>query len=540
MDAPPSGVASILTGDPDSARINPHRICIAILALGGQGGGVLTQWIASLGDRGGYRTQTTSVPGVAQRTGATIYYVEMIPWASGDAEPVLSLVPVPDDVDIVLASELMEAGRAILRGFVSRDRTILIASTHRVYAISEKMARGDGIARSETVLAAAAQRARRFVAFDMEAAARQTASAISAVMFGALAGAAALPFPPQAFAEVIQASGKATATNLAGFEAGLARSRETPAISQPAEPVPAGDSLASRSVVGPMGQPVPAGDSLASRSVVGPMGQPTPPHPTTQAGRALRDRILAELPPASHRLAIEGVRRLLDYQDADYAHLYLDRLRSLQPVDDDREDWRLTSESARYLALWMAYEDTIRVADLKVRKTRFERIRKDVSVTPGQILSVTEFMHPRLNEVADTLPPALGQWMLRSPMARRVLGGIFSRGRFLETTSFTGFLLLTVLASLRRWRRSTLRYMNEQVRIVAWLDLVQSAAASDREAAIEIIRCQRLIKGYGETLERGFARFEQLLATYRQIAGSADAARVLRELREKALASTEY
>ena len=49
-------------------------------------------------------------------------------------------MPLPGDVDIVLASELMEAGRAVQRGLVTPDRTTLIASTHRVYSIAEKTA----------------------------------------------------------------------------------------------------------------------------------------------------------------------------------------------------------------------------------------------------------------------------------------------------------------------------------------------------------------------------------------------------------------
>ena len=47
--------------------------------MGGQGGGVLTDWIVELAERHGWLAQSTSVPGVAQRTGATIYYVEMLP-----------------------------------------------------------------------------------------------------------------------------------------------------------------------------------------------------------------------------------------------------------------------------------------------------------------------------------------------------------------------------------------------------------------------------------------------------------------------------
>ena len=122
-------------------------IKIAILAMGGEGGGVLADWIVDMGEVNGYIAQTTSVPGVAQRTGATIYYVELYPDAQAHADggqPVLALMPLPGDVDVVLASELMEAGRAVQRGLVTRDRTTLIASTHRAFSIAEKSAMGDG------------------------------------------------------------------------------------------------------------------------------------------------------------------------------------------------------------------------------------------------------------------------------------------------------------------------------------------------------------------------------------------------------------
>ena len=91
--------------------------------------------------------QSTSIPGVAQRTGATTYYIEImpVPWHELAAKrPVLALAPGVGDVDIVLASELMEAGRTIAAGFVTPDRTLMLASTARSYLVVEKMAMADG------------------------------------------------------------------------------------------------------------------------------------------------------------------------------------------------------------------------------------------------------------------------------------------------------------------------------------------------------------------------------------------------------------
>ena len=54
-------------------------IKLTIAALGGQGGGVLADWLIEIAEAEDYIAQSTSVPGVAQRTGATTYYIEVFP-----------------------------------------------------------------------------------------------------------------------------------------------------------------------------------------------------------------------------------------------------------------------------------------------------------------------------------------------------------------------------------------------------------------------------------------------------------------------------
>jgi indolepyruvate ferredoxin oxidoreductase beta subunit len=467
-----------------------QRITIAILALGGQGGGVLADWILALAAANGYRSQGTSVPGVAQRTGTTVYYIELFP--EGGPEPVLALTPVPGDVDIVVASELMEAGRAILRGFVG-ENTTLIASTHRIYAISEKSALGDGRRSGENILAAARKRSARFIGFDMDAAAAAAESMISAVMFGALAESGALPFPAPAFETAIRAGGKAVASNLSGLSAGIAGARS----------------------------PLPDRTAMAAVPVA-----------TSQRGHDLVARIKAKLPVRAQTLAIEGVKRLIDYQDAKYADLYLDRLERIAALDESGE---LTSETARYLALWMSYDDIIRVADLKTRASRFDRVRGDVMAQAGQIVTVTEYMHPRIEEVCEALPVRLGGLILASPRVRSLLAPLFGKGRHVETTGLRWFLALALLSSGRRFRRGTLRYCHEQLRITTWLDLLEATAVANPAAARELAECPRLIKGYSDTFLRGMANYERIIAWFTAHSGRADAAAVVQSLREAAL-----
>lgn len=479
--------------------IDRERITIAILALGGEGGGVLADWILELASRNGYVAQGTSVPGVAQRTGSTIYYIEMVKRSTDRAnhpKPVMAQMPVPGDVDIVIASELMESGRAILRGFVSEDRTTLIGSTHRVYAISEKVVPGDGTAASQRILDAAKRRSRRYVGFDMAEAATDAGAVISSVMFGALAGTEVLPFPREAFEGAIRHGGKAVDSNLRGFGLGFTRAQD--------------------------GDPVKASAEA-------------PRDPTSPTGRALKSRIEAQLPPAAWPIAVEGVRRLLDYQDRSYAELYLDRLELLTLQDDWATRTILTCEAARYLALWMSYEDTVRVADLKIRASRSTRVAHEVRVAPGQVMTVTEYMHPRLQEVCETLPASLGAFILQQPRLRRLLEPLFAKGRHVKTTSLRWFLVLRLLASLRKFRRSTLRYRDEQMRIESWLNLAAETALRDLDLATEVILCQQLVKGYSDTFERGLHRFEVLMQAARSLSGRPDAAATLRHLRLAAL-----
>lgn len=472
-----------------------NRICIAILAMGGQGGGVLADWIQQVALSNGWLAQGTSVPGVAQRTGSTVYYIELAR-ASGGRQPVMAQMPVPGDVDVVIASELMEAGRAMLRNFVDADRTTLISSTHRVYAISEKAAMGDGRGASERIVEAAGERSKRFIGFDMEAATERSGSVISAVMFGALAGSEVLPFTRQAFEQAIKDSGIAVPSNLAGFDEGF------------------------RAASGAIALPLQPSHAL--------------PQPTTPAGRRLHERLTRGLPAAAHANALHGVQRLMDYQDEAYAELYLDRLERMASIDT--APFELSAEVARHLALWMSYEDTIRVADLKTRATRIARVRSEVRAGNDQLLSVTEFMHPRLQEICETLPASLGRAILRSKGLSSLLGRMFQNGRHVETTRLRWFLILRTLAKFRRFRRASLRYHEEQERIERWLAVVQAAARQDPRLALEWVRCQRLIKGYGDTFERGLRNFNSILATYEALPSSQRTAQWVAESRSKALA----
>ena len=482
-------------------------IGVAILAMGGQGGGVLADWIVSLAENAGWYAQSTSVPGVAQRTGATIYYVEMIR-RQGDAPPVLSLLPVPGDVDVVIAAEMMETGRAIQRGLVTPARTTLIASTHRAYAVTEKAKPGDGRADPEAVRIAARAAAGRFLAADMQALAERAGSVISAALFGALAASAALPFPRAAFEETIRAAGVGVEGSLRAFAAGFDAVTAPEPTAAPAAPAPPA---------------TPRGGTPAERA---------------ELDRAL-NRMATDFPAPAHAMLRHGLARVIDFQDIAYGHEYLDRVQHVAAHDDAAHDFALTTEAARQIAVAMAYDDVVRVADLKTRGSRLARVRGEVGLREGQILDTTEFFHPRLEEVCATLPAKLGRRVEASPALSRLVGAAFARGRRVRTQTLRGFLTLYLLAGMKRWRRGSLRHAREQAHLAEWLALIEQQARDDYALALELLRCRRLVKGYSDTHARGLGKFGKVLGALPRLAGRADAADWVRRLREAALADED-
>ena len=479
-------------------------IKLAILAVGGQGGGVLTRWIEDVARANGYVAQATSVAGVSQRTGATVYYIEMAP--AGAGTPVFSLMPAAGDVDIMVAAEMMEAGRAIIRGFVTPDRTVLIASTHRALAVSEKMVPGDGIASSDEVMAAAGIAARRFIAADFEALAVQNGSVISASLFGALAASGSLPFPREAFEAAIKAGGKGIDGSLMAFAAGFdaEKNPHTEEVEQKPAVMPR--------VSGPI-RLMAEWDRLAARA--------------------------SALPAVIAELALPGLRKVVDFQDVSYGAEYLSRVEMVLGNDDAAHGHVLTREAAKYIANAMAYDDIIRVADLKTRGNRFTRIRQEMDVRDERLLRLTEFMHPRAEEIAGMLPAGLGARVEASPAWMARLDRWFNKGRRLRSDSLAAFVTLYVLGGMKGWRRRTLRHAHELAHLETWLASALSYRAANYGLAVEVIRCRRLVKGYSDTHARGLSNFDRVLMAIASIATHENAAEWARRLREAALKDEE-
>lgn len=490
------------------AQDDERVIKLAVLAVGGQGGGVLADWITDVAERNGYVAQSTSVAGVAQRTGATIYYVEMA--RDTGRLPVFALSPSQGDVDILIAAELMEAGRAIIRGFVTPDRTTLIASSHRIAAVSEKIEPGDGRASSSKVHATAEAASKRFIAFDMEKIAADNGSMISASLLGALAGSDALPFTRESYEQAIGVGGRGVKASLAAFGVAFDRARGT-------------------------GSPAPrAAEPAVARIGLDAAGKVSGPQSLLQGWQTLAARVAA-LPEPLRDMALRGLKKVVDYQDIAYGGEYLDRLDKAVALDDPGHAYALSIAAAKHLANALCYDDMIRVADLKTRSTRDRRVRKEVGVKDGSILQVTEYFHPRIEEFCGTMPARLGSYIESRPKLAAFLDRRINHGRRIRTDSFAGFAALWFIGGLRRWRRRLLRHKVETAHLERWYALALRHVPQDYALAIEILNCRRLIKGYSDTHIRAQSKFDRVLSALDLVKGRDDAADWIRRLREAAL-----
>ena len=476
---------------------------LAIMAVGGQGGGVLTNWIETLARSQGYDAQATSVAGVSQRTGATIYYIEMTP--STGQQPIFALAPAAGDVDVLIAAEMMEVGRSIMRGFVTPDKTTLIGSTHRQLAVSEKSIPGDGIADADEVRSAAEIASHRLILADMDRLAVEQGSVISASLFGALAGSGALPFPRTAFEDAIRAGGKGVEASLRAFAAGFdaaGNGEEAVEVATPDTPQMLG------------------------------------PHDRMQAYETLLARI-GMMPEPARDMLRAGLNKVVDFQDAAYGADYLKHVETVMAQDSDAQGWQLTTEAAKYVANAMAYDDIIKVADLKTRASRFDRIHDEMGADDSQLLQLTEFFHPRAEEIAGLMPARMGARWEASEARMARLNRWFGKGRRLRTDTLRAFLMLHFLGGLKGYRLKTRRHAVEVAHLEAWLKACTDMAAQDYVLAVELLRNRRLIKGYSDTHARGLSKFDKVMGAADLLKGRDDAAEWMARIREAALQDPE-
>lgn len=441
-------------------------IKLLIFAMGGEGGLTLAHWLTSVAQAEGYRVQHTSLPGVAQRTGATSYYFEMISEQAIEAaetEPVFALEPAPGDVDIVFASELLEGVRAIDLGFVSPDTTTLITSSHREFLYSEKCVPGDGIISSDALLERIKAGAKNIFIGDFKAAATSKGAWLSPVLLGALAASKTLPFQAQTFRDILA---QGASENIAGFEAGYQSFVEIETN-------------------------IPDEIKSSMRNV------------------SEFDDMLDTLPASIRHMSLMGAERLLDYQNAKYARTYLERISKLAALTSSHDT--VLEEFARQLALWMSYEDVIRVAQLKTRPSRLKKLRRKAA-GEGSIVRIVDFLKPGWQEFTSLLPTFIAKPLMASKTSSRAFEMLVPPLK-INTTGVFGFTVLVFLRSLRPLRPMTYRNKHEHDLIERWTSCLSQALKSSPEVAVELVQCPKLLKGYGKVRDHGEQQLLQILSS---------------------------
>jgi indolepyruvate ferredoxin oxidoreductase beta subunit len=462
-----------------------RSITLLICALGGEGGGVLTEWLIDIARHAGYAAQSTSIPGVAQRTGATTYYVEVFPQPLsqlGGRRPVFSMNPVPGALDAMVSSELLETTRQIANGLPSPERTMVITSSARTLTTQERMHLGDGRADDANLAEVVRAMSREHHVFDMGAVAQSAGTIVSAVMLGAVAGSGLFPFPRASYEAIVCEGGsgadadklsKMAAASLRGFNKGF-------------EIVSTARAQAAL-----------VADILSSDDEAAQVKQALPPG------------VAALFPPAVHDMLMLGHARMVDYQNAAYAALYVKRLQQVLAAELEADPacangFATTREMARWLALWMAFDDIVRVADLKSRASRWQRVKGEVKAADGDLLQVFDHFKPGAPEFAALLPAGLATKVTQWDRARVLKGREpWAMPLKVGTHSVFGMLSLRLLASMKWLRVRGSRYANEQAMIGQWLQGVVDGTRRHWQLGHEVALCGRLIKGYGATNERG-------------------------------------
>ena len=496
------------TTAPESATTlasRPRAKRILIGTVGGQGGGVLSDWLVHGLLNAGWRATSIGLLGLSQRAGTVTYYCEAIP--GHGKTPITSVFATPGDVDLLIGQELLELGRLVFGGFASPTCSIIGNST-RYLTTMEKMPAEGGIYDSGIIARAVAELApgRHHVVdaqrLVMEAGLPALTS--NAMLLGAAIASPAFDLPREPFHEAIRESEVNVKASIAAFDLGYDRVKDgsLPRMMVEGHATQDGAELArQRRGRLPENQRKAYDDLLA------------------QAAKRYGDKM--------HLVLAEALYRLIDYQDVAYAEDHLARVaRMAQQKGADSPD--LLAAYAQHLANWMTYEDAARVAQLKTRPERFARIRRDFGIK-DQGYVVTDYLVPDMEQMLGGMPRGVANFVEK---IGRAFNPEFDKLKFpmrIKTSGFWGHSLMRGMSWLKGMRRGSRRYAQEQELLARWASAIVAQAAKHPQLGLLAADAGRIVKGYGRVrqdaladlwsfLDEGLPRIERLM----QAGGSVD------------------
>ncbi|HML94563.1 MAG TPA: indolepyruvate oxidoreductase subunit beta family protein [Thermodesulfobacteriota bacterium] len=469
-------------------------IKIMVPAVGGQGGGVLTEWLVQAFFLEDYDVQGISLPGLSQRGGSTVYYLEAHPKPeTDDRQIIFAQFPVPGEVDVIISQEFLELGRALQLGYGS-DRTTIVTSTHRIYSTLEKLPIGSGIYSDENLRKIATAFSSKLIELNALQLAKDNGMddlAVNAILFGALAASGSLPLSRESFVSSIEKVGVAAKTNLRGFEVGWNFASSSKAGDAGKKPVVWETFVRTRA------------DRLEEYEREVYLGKVS--------------RIETEFPKQLREILAESIYRLIDYQDEEYADRYIDDVREVFTLDESMKgNLKLTEHFARNLALLMSYEDGIRVAELKIKSDRFKRIKEEMRLRDDQVFKVIDYLKPDAEEIYGLLPN-----IVVAPFVRIVESSLFKKiwrrkrpvtfAQTPTTTSFSGFLRLWLMTKIKFMRPRSYRFKKERALMDKYKESTLYYAGLDYKLGSLVARSGSMVKGYGKVRRRTIKAFYRLM-----------------------------
>jgi len=475
---------------------------ILIGTIGGQGGGVLSDWLVKGLLNAGWQAQSIGLLGLSQRAGSVIYYVEARP--HGEKPPILSAYAAPGDVDLLLAQEFLELGRLLQGGFAHPDCTI-IANTYRYYGTLEKTPAEGGIYPSGVIRKAAetlSSDSYLFHAQELVAQAGLSLLSSNAILLGAVAASKVFDLPAEPFRRAIEEAEVNVADNLKAFDLGYSMMRG-----------------------GTLPRALFKENEVLDWQKLAQQREAALPARRRAEYRQLLDQARGAAPALS-RVYAEACYRVLDFQDGAYVRDYLGRVQGIQAAETAKlgvDSSVVTASYAQHLANWMTYEDAQRVAQLKLRPERFAKMRQEHNVRGEDPFWVDDFLAPDPPQIYGMLPVALGRWVRARGRRWRPDFDHIAMPMRVRSNRPWGYLTLSLVSAMRHLRRRSLRHHEELALLKRWHDAVLHWLGRDPTLGRLAADAGRVVKGYGRVrdkalddlwtfIDQGLPLLEQLAA----------------------------